>query len=111
MSDTPAADDLADDINDLIHLYHEVLNEDTVFDTMFDPAAKRPRAKWALGSDGSGRAHARRARDASSERRAPARARVGPAPRIRRAPGARTGMTRAGRTDDRTHDGLRARPR
>ena len=49
-----SADDLADDLSDLIHLYHEVLNEDTVFDTMFDPAAT-PDMDSGTGSDGSGR--------------------------------------------------------
>ncbi|GMR22463.1 MAG: hypothetical protein BMS9Abin37_0816 [Acidobacteriota bacterium] len=50
------ADDLADDIFDLINLYHEVLNEDTVFDTMFDPAATPDTdVGTGAGSDGSGR--------------------------------------------------------
>ncbi len=49
-----SADDLADDISDLIHLYQDVLNEDTVFDTMFDPAAT-PETEMGTGSDGSGR--------------------------------------------------------
>ena len=48
------ADDFADDITDLIQLYQEVLNEDTVFDTMFDPAAT-PDMDTGTGSDGSGR--------------------------------------------------------
>ena len=46
------ATDLADDIHDLIGLYHEVLNEDTVFDTRFDPSAT---VDMEAGSDGSGR--------------------------------------------------------
>jgi serine/threonine protein kinase/tetratricopeptide (TPR) repeat protein len=45
------ADDLADDIKDLMNLYRDTLNEDTVFETMFDPAAVPEDA----GSDGSGR--------------------------------------------------------
>ena len=48
------ADDLADDITELMHLYQEVLNEDTIFDTMFDPA-ETPGADSGTGSDGSGR--------------------------------------------------------
>ncbi len=48
------ADDLADDIRDLVAMYREVLNEDTVFDTMFDPAAAGGPAEEG-GSDGSGR--------------------------------------------------------
>jgi serine/threonine protein kinase len=32
------ADDLAEDIRDLMGLYRDLLNEDTVFETMFDPA-------------------------------------------------------------------------
>jgi serine/threonine protein kinase len=32
------ADDLAEDIRDLMGLYRDILNEDTVFETMFDPA-------------------------------------------------------------------------
>jgi serine/threonine protein kinase/tetratricopeptide (TPR) repeat protein len=48
------ADDLADDIRDLINLYRDVLNEDTVFDTMFDPATAGGPAE-ETGSDGSGR--------------------------------------------------------
>lgn len=50
------ADDFADDLADLVHLYHEVLNEDTVFDTMFDPAATPDvDVGTGTGSDGSGR--------------------------------------------------------
>ena len=50
------ADDFADDLSDLILLYHDVLNEDTVFDTMFDPAATPDMdAGTGAGSDGSGR--------------------------------------------------------
>ena len=49
-----SADDLADDLTDLMQLYHDVLNEDTVFDTMFDPAAT-PDMGTGTGSDGSGR--------------------------------------------------------
>jgi tetratricopeptide (TPR) repeat protein len=45
------ADDLADDIRDLINLYRDVLNEDTVFDTMFDPASVGPAEE--SGSDPS----------------------------------------------------------
>ncbi len=48
------ADDLADDIRDLINMYRDVLNEDTVFDTMFDPAATTGTGE-ETGSDGSGR--------------------------------------------------------
>jgi predicted Ser/Thr protein kinase/tetratricopeptide (TPR) repeat protein len=33
-----SADDLAEDIRDLMGLYRDLLNEDTVFETMFDPA-------------------------------------------------------------------------
>ncbi|HEY7816704.1 MAG TPA: serine/threonine-protein kinase, partial [Vicinamibacteria bacterium] len=48
------ADDLADDIRDLVAMYRDLLNEDTVFDTMFDPAlAEGPPEE--MGSDGSGR--------------------------------------------------------
>jgi tetratricopeptide (TPR) repeat protein len=49
-----SADDLADDIRDLVSLYRDALNEDTVFDTMFDPAATGG-AGEETGSDGSGR--------------------------------------------------------
>jgi serine/threonine protein kinase/tetratricopeptide (TPR) repeat protein len=48
------ADDLAEDIRDLVTMYRDVLNEDTVFDTMFDPAATGG-AGEETGSDGSGR--------------------------------------------------------
>ncbi len=48
------ADDLADDIRDLVTMYRDVLNEDTVFDTMFDPAATGGPPE-ETGSDGSGR--------------------------------------------------------
>jgi len=48
------ADDLADDIRDLVTMYRDVLNEDTVFDTMFDPAATGG-AGEETGSDSSGR--------------------------------------------------------
>ena len=48
------AEDLADDIRDLVAMYREVLNEATVFDTMFDPAATAG-AGEEPGSDGSGR--------------------------------------------------------
>ena len=48
------ADDLAEDIRDLVAMYREILNEDTVFDTMFDPAATGG-AGEEPGSDGSGR--------------------------------------------------------
>jgi tetratricopeptide (TPR) repeat protein len=48
------ADDLADDIRDLVAMYRDVLNEDTVFDTMFDPALSGGPPEEA-GSDGSGR--------------------------------------------------------
>ena len=46
------ADDLADDIGDLMSLYQDILNEATVFDTMFDPAAT---SEGEHGSDGGGR--------------------------------------------------------
>jgi len=49
-----AADDLADDIRDLVTLYRDVLNEDTVFETLFDPAATGGPGE-ETGSDGSGR--------------------------------------------------------
>src|SRR3990172_3426698 len=49
-----SADDLADDIRDLVSMYRDVLNEDTVFDTMFDPATTGG-AGEETGSDGSGR--------------------------------------------------------
>jgi serine/threonine protein kinase/tetratricopeptide (TPR) repeat protein len=48
------ADDLAEDIRDLVSMYRDVLNEDTVFDTMFDPASMGGPGEEA-GSDGSGR--------------------------------------------------------
>jgi tetratricopeptide (TPR) repeat protein len=48
------ADDLADDIRDLTNMYRDVLNEDTVFDTIFDPATTGGSPEEA-GSDGSGR--------------------------------------------------------
>ena len=48
------ADDLAEDIRDLVTMYRDVLNEDTVFDTMFDPAATGGPGEEP-GSDGSGR--------------------------------------------------------
>ncbi len=48
------ADDLAEDIRDLVAMYREILNEDTVFDTMFDPAATGGAGEES-GSDGSGR--------------------------------------------------------
>jgi serine/threonine protein kinase/tetratricopeptide (TPR) repeat protein len=48
------ADDLADDIRDLVAMYRDVLNEDTVFDTMFDPALTGGPPEEA-GSDGTGR--------------------------------------------------------
>jgi len=50
-----SADDLADDIRDLVTMYRDVLNEDTVFDTMFDPAATGGAGETDPGSDGSGR--------------------------------------------------------
>jgi predicted Ser/Thr protein kinase len=46
------ADDLADDIKDLLSLYQDLLNEDTVFDTMFDPATVT--GEMDTGSDGTG---------------------------------------------------------
>jgi serine/threonine protein kinase/tetratricopeptide (TPR) repeat protein len=49
------ADDLAEDIRDLVSMYRDVLNEDTVFDTMFDPAAAGGPGVEEPGSDGSGR--------------------------------------------------------
>ncbi len=49
------ADDLADDIRDLVTMYRDVLNEDTVFDTMIDPAATGGTGETDPGSDGSGR--------------------------------------------------------
>jgi tetratricopeptide (TPR) repeat protein len=49
------ADDLAEDIRDLVTLYRDILNEDTVFDTMFDPAATAGGPSEEPGSDGSGR--------------------------------------------------------
>jgi len=42
------ADDLADDITDLMNMYHDVLNEDTVFDTLYDPSVM---PEMELGSD------------------------------------------------------------
>ena len=51
------ADDLADDIRDLLSLYQDLLNEDTVFDTMFDPATAAT-GDMDGGSDGSGRRRA-----------------------------------------------------
>jgi serine/threonine protein kinase/tetratricopeptide (TPR) repeat protein len=50
-----SADDLADDIRDLVNLYRDSLNEDTVFDTMFDPALTSGAGETEPGSDGSGR--------------------------------------------------------
>lgn len=49
-----SADDLADDILDLLHLYQDVLNEDTVFDTIYDPATS-PDMEAGTGADGSAR--------------------------------------------------------
>ncbi len=48
------ADDVADDIRDLVSLYRDVLDEATVFDTMFDPATTGGPGE-ETGSDGSGR--------------------------------------------------------
>jgi len=45
-----SAKDFAADISDLMNLYQDILNENTVFDTMFDPSAT-----IEPGSDGSGR--------------------------------------------------------
>ena len=47
------ADDLADDIKDLLSLYQDMLNEDTVFEIMFEPAMAA--GDVDAGSDGSGR--------------------------------------------------------
>ncbi len=47
-----SAKDFAADIDDLMHLYQDILNENTVFDTMFDPSAM---IDMEPGSDGSGR--------------------------------------------------------
>jgi tetratricopeptide (TPR) repeat protein len=90
------ADDLADDISDLIHLYQEVLNEDTVFDTMFDPSST-PDTDFGTGSDGSGRRRTSatgRVLGATSSGSRTHRPGTGYPSTI---PG-RTGMTRGGRT-------------
>ncbi len=46
------AEDLAEDIKDLMSLYRDTLNEDTVFDTLFDPSTV---PEMDHGLDGSGR--------------------------------------------------------